>query len=43
VKLVENVVTHLNCSEIDSRNNSEVVKAVQLIITVEFNVRDAVF
>jgi hypothetical protein len=43
MKLVEIVVTHLNWSEMDSRNNSEIMKAVQLIVTVEFRLGDAVF
>jgi len=43
MKSVENVVTHLNWSEIYSRNNSEIMKTVQLIITVEFSIWDAVF
>jgi len=43
MKLVENLVTHLNWSEMNSLNNSEIMKAVQLIITVKFSIWDAVF
>jgi hypothetical protein len=43
MKLVQNSVTHLNWSEMDSRNNSEIMKAVQLIIPVEFRIEDTVF
>jgi hypothetical protein len=38
MKLVENLVTYLNWGEMDSRNNSEIMKAVQLITTVKFRI-----
>lgn len=43
MKLVENLFIHSNWREMNSRNYFEIMKAMQLIIILEFRIGDTVF